>query len=367
MFVSAFAVVCFIQPSFLPQFPLNLSPIRSTMRYFLTALTTVLMAGSPVAAVTTRQVYESPDGTFFENIAVRPNGHLLLSSFHEGRMYGLDPNAPGNSSAVVMAQFPNVTALSGIARVGADKYAVTGGVLNQTAMTFAPETVRVFTVDFAVCDLGGGHGPAPVIETVAPISAAPGGLNGMTALPALPHIVLSADSIQGAVYRTDTNTGQVDVAFQDDLLAATDPSSPIPLGVNGIHISGGYLYWTNSQAIRFGRVPITQWGDRAGPMEILAELQRNATVRSFDDFAITAGHVAYAGLHPQRLQKIEPDGTMTTLVDGNLDDDSATVPQILRGPTSVALRADGLAVYVTTGGFTTENENLGGQVVEVIL
>jgi len=70
-------------------------------------------------------------------------------------------------------------------------------------------------------------------------------LNGMAALPATPHVVLSAHSNGARIFPINTLTRAVDVTFADPLLGPGSNTS-VPLEAIGLKIFNGYLYFTNS-------------------------------------------------------------------------------------------------------------------------
>jgi hypothetical protein len=68
------------------------------------------------------------------------------------------------------------------------------------------------------------------------------GLNGMVALPAMLHVVLSADSHGSCIFRIITLTHVVDVAFADSLLSH---GPTFKVGINSLKIFND-VYFTNS-------------------------------------------------------------------------------------------------------------------------
>ncbi|PNP74760.1 hypothetical protein FNYG_11897 [Fusarium nygamai] len=64
---------------------------------------------------------------WMENVAIRSNRDLLLTTIGEGKVYSFSPHArPAASNHIFNIE--GVNALSGIAEVGQDVFAVTGGV-----------------------------------------------------------------------------------------------------------------------------------------------------------------------------------------------------------------------------------------------
>ncbi|UNI22531.1 hypothetical protein JDV02_008412 [Purpureocillium takamizusanense] len=354
------------------------------------ALAAVVLATGPGAAaaasgaVRLQQLYQFPNATqFVENIAIRPNGQLLLSTFDDGHLFTLDPrqhhggcgggDEDEDYAARLVVKVPGVTALSGMAEIALDVFAVSGGVSNASDYSFVAGTARILTLDFsrrraAAGGGGGGDGDAPVVRTAAWLPDA-GTLNGMAALPRHPHVVLSADSKTGRVLRTDTATGRVDVAFADPALAPPDaattttlPPGVPPLGINGLKIHGGFLYLTTTAERVFARVAIDEWGrPRHGTqpeLERIAQLSSSASSpRVPDDFSVARDGTAYVATHVDALVRVAPDGRWTELVgpDGDVKLDS---------PTATALTRDEKTLYVVTAG---GSGGKGGQVVAVHL
>jgi hypothetical protein len=326
--------------------------------YTISALTIAALAARGVTALSSRQIFEIPNSTFVENIAIRSDASLLLSTFDHGRLYVLDPKS-SNPSPEEFVELPGATGLTGIAEVGPNRFAVTASIANKTSYSFANMSVCV--VDFGCSSRkhrdAAAH-RAPTVRTVTNIPQAKC-LSGMAALPATSHVVLSAEFFTGSIYRTDTRTGAADIVFQDDALGPA-PGSVVPLGANGIKIHDGHLYFANSARGTFGRVPIAVDGSRAGDVEVLATLQRNASATAWDDFVMDLQGFAYVALHLVALERIAPGGEQVTLLGG----DNGTV---LKSTTLVAITADEKTLYITTGGSTGNGVAYGEQIVEVDL
>ncbi|KAF4983018.1 hypothetical protein FDECE_17398 [Fusarium decemcellulare] len=55
----------------------------------------------PQKTANPRLLFESTEGIFFENVVTRSNGHLLLTTFNEGRIYSFDPLSPTQEPRIV--------------------------------------------------------------------------------------------------------------------------------------------------------------------------------------------------------------------------------------------------------------------------
>lgn len=293
-----------------------------------------------------RELYQFPNETFIENVAVLSDGRLLLNTFDDGQIFILDPSSP-EPEPHALVKIPGINQLTGIAQVKHNVFAVSGGVAGADYI-FVNGSALIATVDL-------NHvGGSAVVEIVAKIPNTMM-LNGMVALPHAPHIVLSADSINGRIFRTNTMTGDVDIAFRHDLIGPGPDPQIVPLGANGLEIYNGYLYFTNSNLQFFARVSISLQGYASGEIEEIYRLPPGQ-FNAFDDFSMTHQGTAYIGSQRDSLVMITPDGHLKTL----LGPESQVK---LLSPTSVALTKDEKTAYVVTGGLN----GLGGQVVQVRL
>ncbi|KAI1324489.1 hypothetical protein F5Y16DRAFT_380767 [Xylariaceae sp. FL0255] len=307
-----------------------------------------LFMANVAAAITSRQLWQFPTTNMIENIAVRSNGHILLNTFTNATMYTIDPNDP--KAPIIAAQVPNKTALSGIAEVAPDVFAIGAGVLG--SYNFTDNSTSVWLVDF--------HKPADLTATsVSHVADIPEAviINGFVSLPKNPHIVLTPDSATGKVYRINTLSGEVDVAFANPKLGLPT-SYVVPLGMNGLHVHGEYLYFTQSAQKYYGRVKISDTGDKTGAIETVVTMPADGT--GYDDFALASDGTAYVSLHANMTMKITPEGEQTYLLDAD------NHPH-LYDPTSVALSRDQKKLYIVTDGASISGGTTGGQVIEVDL
>ncbi|KAJ7878535.1 hypothetical protein B0H14DRAFT_2711416 [Mycena olivaceomarginata] len=272
----------------------------------------------------TRLVLQSPTGLFLENLAVRPNGKLLITSPDSSTLYMLDPTAE-NPTFDEVHTFPNVT-LSGIAEVQPDVYGIITLVLNATTISAVPGTIAIWRVDLS-------SGGPPVVNKAADV---PDGmfLDGLGAVPGEPDLVLGADTAAGRVWQINLRTGVVRIAAQDDAFA---PGASAPaFGINGLHIRGGDLYFTNSQKKTFSRVPISVLGSANGTDE-------------FDDFVFDAAGRVWAATIPDTLTLFFPPARGNGML-GQLN--APGNPVQFDSPTSAAFGRGGAAqqhtLYVTT-------------------
>lgn len=298
-----------------------------------------------------REVYAFPDPTFIENVAVRSNGHLLLTTFREGSLYDLDPNAQDPMPQLV-AKLPAVERLTGIVEFEPDVFVVTGAKQAERPFYFVLDSAKAFIVDLR---------PGVDNAAVEKLVDVPGTemLNGMAGLPENPHILLSLDSIGGRLFRIDARTAELDAVLQHTLLGPSEKPDKVPLGANGAKIRDGYLYFTNSAQEHFSRIKIGPAGDVEGEIEVIWSNKEASRDMPFDDFDFDPAGNAYVTMHPDTLCKITPDGELTVVIADY---------ETLKDPTAVASSKDGTKAYVVTAGvLDAPIPFAGSQVVEVQL
>lgn len=316
------------------------------MRSSLQIVGFIGLAVTAQAAYSSQLIYQFPNYLqWVENMAVRPNGNILITTFDHAHIYELNPTS-GEAPRLVAA-LPDADASIGIAEIGPDVFAVEAGFLNRSDYHLEG-TGRIDILDFTCLSKG-----LPRVKTAAHYSQAklP---NGMAALPLFSHILLSADSITGTIYRINTDTGVVDVALQDPKLAPMPNPDPFLslLGVNGLKIHGQYLYVTSSSEQFLGRYLIDAEGNPLQDLEIIMEYP---TPRSPDDFAVAQNGTIFGAVPLTSVSKVTADHTVNYIVNYNDN---------FQRPTAVALSRDEKTVYVSTGG-RNEVGGKGGQIFAV--
>lgn len=273
-----------------------------------------------------------------ENVAVRSsNGQLLLNFATGAIMTQLNPENPVPEILVNISNaYPGAPgSLTGIAETSPDVYTVAAGTFQfgpqvPGGIAGIPGSFSLWSVDL--------NGPKAKYRQIVAIPEA-GLLNGVTALPGKGHysdVVLVADSALGAIWRVNVHTGAYETIIQDPLL---QPPPGAPFGVNGIHASGPYLYFTNSGLGFFGAIPISADGYPTGPVTPFVNAV-NGT--NFDDFALDANSNAWIATAPNAVYEVTRDSPVPILIAGGGDD------MTLLGPTSAAFR--GSTLFVVTGG-----------------
>jgi hypothetical protein len=314
------------------------SPLLSILA--LAATTNAAIQRNAQPAVTL--LYEFPKGTWIENIAVRSNGALLLTHLNVPEVWSLDPST-ANPVPTLLHRFATGNRVSGITELAPDKFAV--NVLQSTGFT-EPATCWIWTLDLA----------AQVAASAVTKSAVAGAkfLNGLTSVS--PATLLAADSQVGLVYGVDVATGAARVVLNE----STTDGMGIG-GVNGVHVAGNYLYFTNTMKGLFARVPVDRaTGSTAGPVEVLVEELLGA-----DDFAIG----------PKQVDAYVVNALTGVIYRIDFATKKSEVfvkdPRIA-GPTSATFgrgKLDQNTLYVVTNGNLLENANSpnGGRVFAIKL
>ncbi len=282
-------------------------------------------------------IFQFPD-LHLENLAVRSNGHLIITVVSEPLVYDLDPKA-SDPSPTLLHRFPNVQGMAGIVETAPDIFAVIGG--NESiALTGVPGSFLIWSIDL--------NTPEPTVKLITSVPEA-SALNGLTRLQPSSDIILAADSTLGAVWRVNIVTGDYSIAIQNSLFA---PTSTDPRGINGVHTLRGMLYFTNTAQLSYGRVSITDSGSAAGEVEILA---RGAL---YDDFDLDWQDNAWIATHPNSLIEVTMGGKQRNIT---ADCNSTELLQPSSAKFGRGSILDKRVLYVVGYGSLT----VGGQVVAV--
>lgn len=262
-----------------------------------------------------------PSTQGLENIAIRSNGEILVTSLASSSVFLVSP--AGDSEPVAVAEISEAAGLSGIVEVQEDVFYVVG--LNLTGFSAAPGTTAVWEIDLRGLGKSGCANRAAV-NVVAEFPDA-GFFNGMTRMAAndTSHVLIS-DSSNGTITRLDVSTGQSDTVFSDEMLRFGQEG--LPIGVNGIETLDGRLYFTNFNRGIFAAVPISPiTGMPTGPVDIIAEGV------SGDDFALAPdGARAWLAMNGQNtLVEVDVSGKTSSIVANSTVLSSITSAALGRG------------------------------------
>lgn len=271
----------------------------------------------------------------------------MITTLTSNELYTLDPTARSPAPKAIHT-FPNGTSLTGLTEIEPDIFAVISGIFDLSIGAALLGSLNVWTVNL--------RDQTPDVKHITSIANSTM-FNGIASIPEYPYLILTADSNLGAVWKVDLRTGAYGVAFADPLFEtrADLPASGGNLGIDGIKIRDGYLYWANSIRNLLGRVKINGKGEKTGPVEVLAMVENTIEIDDFDFdnrgniwIASPAGKVVW----------LSADGKQQQIVDNS---------SVVAGATSVAFGrglTDLSTAYIGTLGTGAENGfALGGVAV----
>ncbi|QKX56650.1 uncharacterized protein TRUGW13939_03756 [Talaromyces rugulosus] len=318
-------------------------------------------SSTSIIKANTKTLWQAPTTpTWIENLAIRSSTRtIIFSLITTPEIYQLDEE----QNASLLFQFPNVTSALGIVEIARDVFAVVVGnfstaTASGTLGTYSLWKVELFDDDDETSE------DRVVASKITDIPEA-SFLNGITLLHPIKEgkdklaTVLISDSTLGAVFKVNTNCGTYEQVFDGVSEMLPPKNASIPIGINGLAVHKGSLYWTNTEREAIFSIPIDPLTGFARP---------NATVRTVaskigiavDDFAFDGDDNLWtAGGNTVAMLPAAGDASKTgikpVIVVGS--ESSLTVA----GSTSVRF-ADASLLYVTTDGGMAAPVN--GSVVE---
>ncbi|TVY64179.1 hypothetical protein LSUE1_G008205, partial [Lachnellula suecica] len=305
------------------------------------------------ALIPSHTIATFPTGTFLENLAVRPNGTLLLSSMNTGEIFFLDPHHASPQSTVLLLHSFNAASSQEPVSTSESAY---GNSYTAEALVEDPNTPDVFytfsgihtrpnTWSIFSLDLRNFSPSDPTRITVTKVAPVPTAtwLNGGTMLPS--GILLIAESNQGQILSYNLNTRTLGVWLDHDLLGRVTGRPEWP-GVNGLQYFRGSVFATVSDRAILVKMAVTPDGAyEEGSLEVVAEDITG------DDLAFDERGNVYVATNPaQSVMKLSGIGggklgLRETVIGGEGVAETA-------GPTAVAFGrgVDAESIYVTTTG-----------------
>ncbi|KAF7561653.1 hypothetical protein G7046_g2488 [Stylonectria norvegica] len=307
-------------------------------------------------------------GAWLENIAIRPNGDVLLSQLYPSAEILTIRNSAesGCHTLEVVASIPVLQNINGITEVavasGYETYVFTGG--NSTS-SLVP-VVGGFSAWSLTYHGRRGHENVPKIAKISNLNSKSTFLNGVTDVPGALGIVLIADSTLGLVGRLDVATGFFDASAFSFQEMKPVSGATVAIGVNGIHVRDDYLYFSNSYLVSIFRVRISTIGrsvPNATP-QLVANLSSIATF--IDDFAFDpSGRAIYIATNlDNSVARFDIETARAKIVVGALTESTVA------GSTAVAFGRckNAHTLYVSTSGAPVVPVNgtfsEGGKVVQ---
>jgi hypothetical protein len=228
---------------------------------------------------------------WIENMALRPNGHLLITpaSTHMN---------PVTSKMAKVLDLPDDTAGGGLVQMGGDEtdvWAIIGGGYSTSAGN-TPGSWTVWSVD-----LSGDEPKAKKVNTVKESNQ----LNGMTVMDDGDTLLLG-DLTAGSVYKLSYSSGEYKLLKEDKTMA---PGTPLPFGIDGMKFRDRYLYFTNIGTNSFHRMPISAEG-------IPGDVETIFNNSPGDDFAFDeVGNAFIATNIAGTIIKVAPNGATEVVAD----------------------------------------------------
>ncbi|KAL8916278.1 MAG: hypothetical protein Q9208_008607 [Pyrenodesmia sp. 3 TL-2023] len=334
-----------------------MSPISSRfLNLFIFAL--VLFHAQLCSALyPVQQIYQWPNNTVAQNLAVRPDGSILTTLVvPTPDLYLIQPNAK-KPNAQLLYRF-NASALTGITQTSPDVFYVTVATVTSTNNIYLPVAngSALYRVAFTR-----RNRDKPQIRKIAtlPQVRIPNGLTSTVA----GNRLISADTNAGLIFTIEAATGAIVAVLSDPLFK---PNQRVPFGVNGVRINGDTLYFTNGAQNVFGKIPIDPVTGIAKNSTASVVSRALPPSRGYDDFAISpSGNVAFvANPGGGFIERVDLRTGQQEIVAGRIN--STEIAQ----PTSAAFGRKGnkTILFVTTeGGFSQpiQGKVVGGQLLAI--
>ncbi|KAI0865487.1 hypothetical protein F4860DRAFT_311606 [Xylaria cubensis] len=279
---------------------------------------------------------DTAPNSWFENIALRQNGDLLVTMLQPyASVYSIQQPLSGSPRSSII-NIANANGLSGIVETSPDVFAVLAGNYSALA-TPVPQTMAVWEIDL--------RGLKPTTRLITKIPEA-GLLNGAAAIPtASSPAILVTDNGISQVWRIDVKTGKYETAAEVPEMKSV-PNATIPLGVNGLKIRNGYMYFSNSNLASIYRLAIDKNGIAVEGAK--AELVAKYDTDNIDDFAIDEKGNFWAATNFNNTVAVAKPGSTGIAVAGE------STELTVAGDTALAFggrtATDKNIVYVVTGG-----------------
>ncbi|KAI0126717.1 hypothetical protein BJ170DRAFT_415851 [Xylariales sp. AK1849] len=352
--------------------PFSIKPWRLLISVWVVLLVDIVSGqnGTVRLPLASRPVFQfGANGTWIENIAVRQNGDLLITTaLPSGNLFLVQNPTSQQPSMVPLFAFPT-NSTAGIVETRPDTFVVLAE--NISTSDNPANGVQGSNQVWEVTLMNTQDPPEVVARRITEMPDALR-LNGAAAVPNT-TAVLVGDSELGAVFRLDTATGQYTKAFQFPEMAPVpnSNSSDDALGINGMKAPGdGFLYFSNAASRTMYRTAITADGFPAAgsngtsnnPVETIARIP---SVPWLDDFDVRTsdGSIFLTGSTGNVLLFIKRSGsTYEAPVTVAGDIDQLTLATCTA---SVFGRSDGMTtstLFVTTGG--AEGAPVNGTVIE---
>ena len=281
-------------------------------------------------------IYEFPPGIWCENLAVRRNGQVLVSIATVPQIYQVDPRK--EKDAILLYSFPAST-VTGIAELEPDVFyvATDNATVSNDGISPTPNSSAIWKLDLRSFSAKDGK-PAPVSKIATFPKAKV--LNGVAVLNRRKGLLLAADSVLGLIWQLNVHTREINI-FSEDPLTKASPDAQLSLGINGIKVRKGAVYFSNSNKDIIARLIVKKNKTPIGPAVAVV-----TGLTGVDDFAIGPNGAFFAAENLNNALSYAPAAGGAAEIIANIS----------ANPTAVAFgRAeDAQSVYVSSAGGTNE-------------
>ncbi|KAI0389095.1 hypothetical protein F5Y17DRAFT_155355 [Xylariaceae sp. FL0594] len=308
------------------------------------------------------------NGTWLENIAVRPNGDLLVTmlsptaslyTLKRPYLYSTGSGNSGGGELSLIHTFENATGLLGITELGHDTYAVIalGGDDGTSAV---PSNVWLVTPPPHHLPGASSSSSSWNVKKIATLPASVTVPNGIAHVPGS-SAVLVGDSISGTITRceSDNSNSSCSTVLSGPELEPVARDDARHIGVNGVRYHAGYVYWSNSALVSVFRRKVDAKGfPVAGSGSLLVGKVEggDVDVRFIDDFTRDKkGRLWMATYSSNAIVVLDTRDGKSEVVLGSASA-SASASDI-GGPTATAFGRtvrDAHVLYVVTSGDSGE-------------
>jgi hypothetical protein len=308
-----------------------------------------------------RSVHQFPNETWVENLYIRSNGDIIATVLSSSDLYLIDPFKDSKDNAVLLNSFPGFMGLAGITEIKPNVYAVIAGNWSDIIFATTPGSYSVWEVDLT-CYKNKGNDNGVEVRKIADMPQA-GFLNGMIPLGTEKEVVLISDAYLGVIWKLDTKTGKYEVILDEPEMK--DAPNPVTvLGVNGIKLRQGFLYFTCSTQEIFARVAINADGTK----NVGTKVEILATGIFGDDFALDRDGNAWIAADPvNTLYRVTVDGKVANVL-GSPTGGRGVVAGITAAQFGVTQKDRDILYLTSNGGIPSlinEGAIVGGKIISV--
>ncbi|RFU27362.1 hypothetical protein B7463_g8984, partial [Scytalidium lignicola] len=279
-------------------------------------------------------------GSWIENLAIRPNGQILVARFDIPEVILVDPTNKLPPITIAAWNATEYSCASGITETTPDMFYVELSAPHDATFLKTGGTCSIFKIDmrkFKATTSGAVISKATVTKTTDILDA--DFLNGLDTLDDT-HL-LAGDKYNEWVYNVDVRTGEHHITIDDPKMKATTNATR-HLGIDGLKIRDNFLYWTNVAAGSYNKIRISERGEPIGSSMVISPIV------GLDDFVFRADGTAFlAQSHSNEIMVLRPGSSTPTVIAG------APTSTLLAGVTAIRFGrtlADRNRLYVTTSG-----------------